>query len=97
MKVNATSTAMATVTAAAIAIVERKGMPMMVNAASAMTTVIPANTTEEPAVPVAIPIACARVCLSMFFKAAANSFGLRSLSPELVMSWLRKRATINSA
>ena len=51
---------MATVTAAARAIHVRNGMLMMDSAARAMSTVVPAKTTEVPAVPVATPIACAR-------------------------------------
>ena len=97
MKVLATNTAMITVAAAAMAMVPRNGMPIMVSAAKAMTTVVPAKTTEPPAVPSAMPMAWARVALSIFLSSWASSFGERSLRPEEVMSSLRKRLTINSA
>ena len=96
-KVVDTSTASATVAAAAYAMVDRNGMPMMDSAASAMSTVKPANTTEPPAVPRAMPMAWARVPLSMVRSACASSFGVRSLRPAPLMSSLRKRATMNSA
>ncbi len=44
---------MATATAAAMPIVVRKGMPAKPKPMSAMSTVMPANTTADPAVPVA--------------------------------------------
>ena len=46
---------MTTVAAAARPIAARNGMPVTVRAASAMTTVVPANTTALPAVPTACP------------------------------------------
>jgi hypothetical protein len=51
--VMATSTATATVPAAARPITVRNGMSTTARPASAMTTVTPANTTAEPAVPTA--------------------------------------------
>ncbi len=57
-RVSATMTATATVPAAASPIDVRNGMPTTESAASAMTTVRPANTTAEPAVPTARPAAC---------------------------------------
>ena len=53
----ATSTATATVPAAARPITVRNGMPTTASPASAMTTVAPAKTTAEPAVPTARPAA----------------------------------------
>ena len=56
-RVIATSTATATVPAAARPITVRNGMPTTDRPASAMTTVAPAKTTAEPAVPTARPAA----------------------------------------
>lgn len=52
----AMSTAIATVPAAASPMMVRNGIPTTDRPASAMSTVSPANTTAEPAVPVARPI-----------------------------------------
>ena len=52
-RVNATSTAVSTVAAAASPIAVRNGTPTTLNPASAITTVAPANVTAEPAVAVA--------------------------------------------
>ena len=93
--VSATRTAMATVAAAASAMVVRNGMRMIDKAANAMSTVVPAKTTEPPAVPSAIPMAWVRVALSIFFSSCASSFGDKSLRPEDEISSLRKRATMN--
>ena len=46
---------MTTVAAAASPMAARNGMPVIVRAARAMTTVVPANTTALPAVPTAWP------------------------------------------
>ena len=54
-------TAMPTVIAAEMPISDRNGTCAMTSAASATMTVSPANTTDEPAVPVAIPTASALV------------------------------------
>ena len=86
---------MATVAAAASAMVVRNGMRMIDRAASAISTVVPAKTTEPPAVPSAIPIAWARFALSIFFSSCASSFGERSLRPDDEINSLRKRATMN--
>ncbi len=56
-RVTATSTATATVPAAARPITVRNGMPTRASPASAMTTVPPAKSTAEPAVPRARPAA----------------------------------------
>ncbi len=53
MRVIATSTATATAAAAAIPIVVRNGIPAKPRPISAMSTVMPAKTTADPAVPVA--------------------------------------------
>lgn len=53
VSVTATRTATATAAAAAMPIVVRNGMPAKPSPISAMSTVTPANTTAEPAVPVA--------------------------------------------
>ena len=53
VRVTAISTAMSTATAAAIPMVVRKGMPAKPSPTRAISTVIPAKTTAEPAVPVA--------------------------------------------
>ena len=53
VRVRATTTAIATATAAAIPIVVRNGMPAKERPMRAMSTVTPAKTTAEPAVPVA--------------------------------------------
>ena len=53
MRVTATSTATATAPAAAMPIVVRNGMPAKPRPMSAISTVTPAKTTAEPAVPVA--------------------------------------------
>ena len=53
VKVTAMSTAIATHTAPTVPITPRKGIPVMLSARSAMKTVIPANTTALPEVPVA--------------------------------------------
>ncbi len=57
---------MRTVAAAARPMAVRNGMPTTDSAASAISTVRPANTTAEPEVPTARPIASARssVCSS---------------------------------
>ena len=56
VSVTATSTATATHAAPTIPISPRKGMPVIVSATSAITTVKPANTTALPDVPVASAI-----------------------------------------
>ena len=53
MSETATSTAIATATEAAIPMVVRNGMPAKESPMRAMSTVTPAKTTAEPAVPVA--------------------------------------------
>ena len=53
VRLSATSTAIATATAAAMPIVVRNGMPAKESPMRAMSTVTPANTTADPAVPVA--------------------------------------------
>ena len=55
------STARPTVMAAEIPISERNGIFAITSAARATMTVRPANTTDEPAVPVAMPMASSRV------------------------------------
>ena len=57
MSVSETNTAMATVPAAAKPMAVRKPMRAMRSAKSAVKTVAPAKTTEEPAVPTAMPAA----------------------------------------
>ena len=54
-RVSATSTAMNTVPAAARPMLVRNGMPTTTSADRAMSTVRPAKTTAEPAVPTATP------------------------------------------
>ena len=53
VRVVATSTAMATQAAPTVPIRPRKGMPVMFSASRAMNTVVPANTTALPEVPLA--------------------------------------------
>ena len=53
MRVTEISTASATATAAAMPMVVRNGMPAKLSPTRAMSTVTPAKTTAEPAVPVA--------------------------------------------
>lgn len=55
---SATSTETVTVAEAAKPILVTAGMPTTASPASAMMTVRPANTTADPAVPVAILAAC---------------------------------------
>ena len=57
MSVSETKTAIATVPAAAKPMAVRKPMRAMMSAKSAVKTVAPAKTTEEPAVPTAMPAA----------------------------------------
>ena len=56
-RVSATSTEMATVAAAARPIQVRNSICANASATRAVNTVVPANTTEEPAVPTAMPAA----------------------------------------
>ncbi|CAH0151096.1 hypothetical protein SRABI128_00545 [Microbacterium sp. Bi128] len=53
VRVSPMHTAIATATEAATPIVVRNGMPAKLRPMSAMSTVMPANTTADPAVPVA--------------------------------------------
>lgn len=53
VRVTAMATAIATATEAAMPIVVRNGMPAKPSPIKAMSTVIPAKTTADPAVPTA--------------------------------------------
>ena len=75
MKVSATSTDTNTVPAAASPIAERNSILAMTRATSATNTVVPAKTTEEPAVPTAIPAASSpdMRCRSARYRERMNS------------------------
>ena len=96
-RVMATRTATATVAAADSAIAVRNGMLMIDSAASAMSTVRPANTTAEPALPTASPARWARSRNGMVLSCCASSLGSRSLPPMCLTSSVRKRDTMNRA